>query len=514
MTPETTRPILERMDENQHETSSRPDIRPGEGVADFPLGLPRQVVTTRLGQPDRIFLGDKTYSPEQAPMGAYHVYFEPKLRFRFDEDGVVEIGVLDPAFRLANSLGVNSPGDQVLQTLGMPESRRQYALKESYSFSRLGLEVVLDQQGRVVCMVVFRPREATDRADDSAASSKPNAPGNRARRPPYRCFVQNRFSRGSPPEAGDDIEVICYEENTHFRELTDLLNSLVFEDHGHGLAHAHRVASWCMAFYTQLEPDGKDALDFYLMGFLHDLGRTSGEKDPAPGERSVETIHALGLDLPVGHLEAIRTHTQKHQADTLAEQCLFDADRLDSCRFNMAPNRSRLSPSLIATIDEHTLLARLFFQNRHCCLVPPNIHHRHAVKWLIYLHRHLDFLRPERLYYGSLSAGLELLQSPLGKGLVASPDPGEALHTMLKGRDQHQPEISIYELAPTNVREIEVKRLGIEFLLDEKQRPRREYRYRCAPDLGPIEQYQRFRLPETWRSVGPKPDQSMRSKIE
>jgi hypothetical protein len=247
-------------------------------------------------------------------------------------------------------------------------------------------------------------------------------------------------------------EILRWQESPRMRELIERLNMIELPHGSHGVEHAFRVGAMCMAFHSQLEPLSSEALSYFLMGYLHDVGRldVAGHADHGPA--SVERIRRLGFPLAAPFLEAIAAHAQERPPLTPQEACLFDADRLDLVRLGREPDARLLSPQLAAPLGRFVMLARAFVLTRHCCFVPCQMQSRAALEVWLQLDRHLRHLDGGVVFHGSTAHGLPTLVGtertwPLeGRLLYATRDFLEAYYVGVEACAGRDGLVSVYVL--------------------------------------------------------------------
>ena len=205
--------------------------------------------------------------------------------------------------------------------------------------------------------------------------------------------------------------IVEYVDKPLYRNILATIQSIELKGFPHhSRHHAFRVACWSTAFYCQTTNKPKDFINYFLMGYLHDIGRYDSSADPELGARSVEKIKALGIELGPEYLEAIANHSNKNTPATFPEACLFDADRIDLVRQRWdKPNLKYFSKRMN---KDNFLIFKLqalaFVKNIQFTYIYPLLKSPEVIEFFIYLHKHFDLLQGNT-YHGSLTTGLKEL---------------------------------------------------------------------------------------------------------
>ncbi len=319
--------------------------------------------------------------------------------------------------------------------------------------------------------------------------------------PVYRLHIDNKLVEPEADGSAPRRRILRAADGPDLRALVEALNAITHLPGVHGIEHAFRVGAMCMAFHSQLRPDSDDALSYFLMGFLHDCGRTHDGPDPLYGRAAGERMTRLGLPLPAAFLSAIAAHPEPRPPTTLEEVCLFDADRLDLVRFGRKIDPRLVSDHLGPVLEPFVALQRAFVANRHCCWVPCQLRSRAALEVYLQLDQHLEHLQSAVRYHGSVAPGLPALLGasrafPIaGELLYATKDFYEAYAIAADRRLRQGPapgpdeEVSVYSLDPGGFDESIYTYRGIEYVSSRELVPLGEARCPIWPELGMFDAY-------------------------
>jgi hypothetical protein len=91
-------------------------IVPGLGVGDYTLGMSKDEVLKKLGEPGRILSGGKSHTLNNLPKRYYMTF--SGIAFEIVDDSVNSISVYIPLYKFANGLGVGDPEEKIKQAFG------------------------------------------------------------------------------------------------------------------------------------------------------------------------------------------------------------------------------------------------------------------------------------------------------------------------------------------------------------------------------------------------------------
>ncbi|MFC1634100.1 S8 family serine peptidase, partial [Planctomycetota bacterium] len=95
---------------------SKHTIVPGVGVGDYRLGMSKDDVLKKLGEPEAIHLGEERYSLNDLPRRYIMAFGD--VSFWIDDDSVKGISVRGPLYKFINGLGVGGSEQKIKQAFG------------------------------------------------------------------------------------------------------------------------------------------------------------------------------------------------------------------------------------------------------------------------------------------------------------------------------------------------------------------------------------------------------------
>ncbi len=99
-------------------------IVPGVRVGEFTLGMSKDAVLKKLGEPESIFYGGEKYTLDNLPR-CYFMVFGHIISFHIVDDGVTGITAHGPPYKFANGLGVGDSEDKVKKAFGNDFQRQE-----------------------------------------------------------------------------------------------------------------------------------------------------------------------------------------------------------------------------------------------------------------------------------------------------------------------------------------------------------------------------------------------------
>jgi hypothetical protein len=455
-------------------------IVPARRIGCFLLGMTVDELLRVLGDPDIVVAGTRTYTRQDAPPCCTFRYPRARLAFCLDAGRVAEISTADERFVLAGGIAVGGSREAALEALG-PGQTDEAAPKPLLRYPGLLLE--LDDTGAFVRSIVIR-------------RSAPGAPLIEARHSP------SRRPSPSPPASprllnpladGHGTRVILHRRDDEaLRQGIERLDTLPLPGGSHGLDHALRVGALCLAFHSQLEPDSEDGWRYFLMGYLHDVGRSDDSRDARHAPASAARIAELDLALGAPLLAAIAAHDQPRPPRTPQEVCLFDADRLDLVRLGRTLDARMFSAHRASSLEALSQLQRVFVRNRWCCFIPCLLRGARALELWLQLDRHLGALDSPLVFHGSARPGLTTIEPrrrtfPLdGAFLYATKDFYEAYHI---AAERTQREVSVYALERAPLEQTIYSVRNVEYVSSRPLPVVREVRCVVEPGLSPFGRY-------------------------
>ncbi|MFB0553376.1 MAG: M56 family metallopeptidase, partial [Phycisphaerae bacterium] len=91
-------------------------IVPGVGVGDYTLGMSKDEVLRKLGEPEEIFFAGERYTLDNLPKRYFMSFGD--ISFRIDNDTVKGITAISPYYKFTNGLGVGDSEKEIKQAFG------------------------------------------------------------------------------------------------------------------------------------------------------------------------------------------------------------------------------------------------------------------------------------------------------------------------------------------------------------------------------------------------------------
>ena len=130
------------------------DIIPGLRVGDFTLGMSKDEVLRKLGEPDTIMYGDETYTLNNLPR-RYLMAFDNVSFFIYD-DSVVSIGVYSSLYTFINGLGVGDSEQKIRQAFGGNFEFEEYEKYDVLNYKDKGLRFEIHKKSRSIMEISVR----------------------------------------------------------------------------------------------------------------------------------------------------------------------------------------------------------------------------------------------------------------------------------------------------------------------------------------------------------------------
>jgi hypothetical protein len=123
-------------------------IVPGQGVGDYTLGMSKDEVLSKLGEPKRISCGGESYTLNNLPKRYYMSFGD--ISFEIADDTVTGIDVHSPLYKFANGLGVGDSEDKIKQAFGNNFHLKEGAGKDVLTYQDEGLTFEIHKEDRTV----------------------------------------------------------------------------------------------------------------------------------------------------------------------------------------------------------------------------------------------------------------------------------------------------------------------------------------------------------------------------
>lgn len=130
------------------QTTPKNTIMPGVGIGDYTLGMHKDDVLKKLGEPENIFYGGENYTLNNLPR-RYFMYFG-EISFSFDGDAVTGITAHSPLYKFANGLGVGDSGQHIIQAFGDDFHLKESEWKDFLTYEDKGIQFEIHKKDRTV----------------------------------------------------------------------------------------------------------------------------------------------------------------------------------------------------------------------------------------------------------------------------------------------------------------------------------------------------------------------------
>ena len=127
---------------------SKQIIVPGVGVGDYTLGMNKDEVLNKLGEPKSIFWGGEKYTLNNLPNRYFMSY--GAVSFSINNDSVTGITALSPSYKFASGLKVGDSVDKVKQAFGNDLQLREGEKIDILTYKDKGLSFEIDKNNRTV----------------------------------------------------------------------------------------------------------------------------------------------------------------------------------------------------------------------------------------------------------------------------------------------------------------------------------------------------------------------------
>ena len=134
-------------------------IVPGLGVGDYTLGMSKDEVLKKLGEPTQISFEGERYTLNNLPK-RYYMSFGSDICFVIVYDSVNSIAVRSALYKLADGLGVGDSEEKVKQAFGNNFHLREFekAEKDILTYEDEGLTFEIRKKDRTVMQITVRKK--------------------------------------------------------------------------------------------------------------------------------------------------------------------------------------------------------------------------------------------------------------------------------------------------------------------------------------------------------------------
>ncbi|MBL7187327.1 MAG: hypothetical protein ISS70_13480 [Phycisphaerae bacterium] len=145
--------------------NSRHAILPGVGVGAHTLGMSKDEVLSKSGEPETIFGGRERYALNNLPESYFMTFRD--ISFQITNDTVKGIGVHTPFYKFANGLGVGDSEQEIKQAFGNDFHLNDMgSIKDVLTYKHKGLMFEIRKMERTVMEIgIYQPSDDPDDSD-------------------------------------------------------------------------------------------------------------------------------------------------------------------------------------------------------------------------------------------------------------------------------------------------------------------------------------------------------------
>ena len=143
------------------EHSETNTIVPGVGVGDYTLGMSKDEVLRKLGEPEEIFFARERYTLDNLPK-RYFMYFGD-ISFEIYENAVKGITAISPYYTFTNGLGVGDSEQKIKQAFGDDFDLEEFKGADHLAYEDEGLMFEIHKKNRTVMEInLYQPKRNQD----------------------------------------------------------------------------------------------------------------------------------------------------------------------------------------------------------------------------------------------------------------------------------------------------------------------------------------------------------------
>ena len=151
---------------------SKHTIVPGLRVGEYTLGMSKDEVMKKLGEPGHIHLGGEQYTLNNLPR-RYIMSFGD-ISFTIDNDKVTGIGVRSPLYKFANGLGVGNSEEEIKRAFGNDFQLGEYGWKNQLNYEDKGIQFEIRNENKMVIEIDVYQTEHKQRSDRRSSQELSN----------------------------------------------------------------------------------------------------------------------------------------------------------------------------------------------------------------------------------------------------------------------------------------------------------------------------------------------------
>ena len=151
------KPSTQKQSRGYSEPSEPVTIVPGIRVGDYTLGMSKDELLEKLGQPESIMWNGESYTLSNLPR-KYYMSFGSDIAFEILDDSVNSIAVYSPLYKFANGLGVGDSEEEIIQAFGNNFRLREVAGKAFLTYEDEGIKFEIHEKKRTVMEITVRKK--------------------------------------------------------------------------------------------------------------------------------------------------------------------------------------------------------------------------------------------------------------------------------------------------------------------------------------------------------------------
>jgi len=140
-------------------------IVPGLRVGDYTLGMSKDELLKKLGEPKSIIWNGESYTLNNLPRSCY-MYFGG-IAFEIFDDSVKSIVVYSPLYKFTNGLGVGDSEEKIMQAFGNNFRLRETAGKAFLTYEDEGIKFEIHKKKRTVMEITVKKKISRGHEDSS-----------------------------------------------------------------------------------------------------------------------------------------------------------------------------------------------------------------------------------------------------------------------------------------------------------------------------------------------------------
>jgi len=154
-------------DAPEQQEHSKNTIVPGLRVGDYTLGMSKDEVLRKLGEPDSIRFGGQRYTLNDLPDNLPRRYIMSFSDFSFaiDDDTITGITVRSPLYKFTNGLGVGDSEQEIKRAFGNNFQLEEYGWKNLLNYEDKGIQFEINNKDKTVIEIDVYQAERNQQSD-------------------------------------------------------------------------------------------------------------------------------------------------------------------------------------------------------------------------------------------------------------------------------------------------------------------------------------------------------------